>query len=119
MRPAQLLLLAFVLAALTKPMYSYNQRCMPTPDFLFWALGWIGTAAIILFADAMSFLAHLLGIGRGADSIIHANLLLSFYLILWLYLQLARLEHAITLLVREIALEQLPVSADSRADNGD
>jgi hypothetical protein len=119
MRPAQLLLLAFVLAVLTKLMYSYNQRCMPALNFLFWAMGWIGTAAIILFADAMSFLAHLLGIGRGADSIIHANLLLSFYLILWLYLPLARLEQVITLLIREIALEQLPISADSRADNGD
>jgi hypothetical protein len=119
MRTARLLLLAFVLAALTILMYSYNQRRMPTPYLVFWALGWIGTAAIIPFTDATSFLSLLLCIGRGAGSIICANLLLSFYLILRPYLPLARLERAITLPVRELALEQLPVSIDSRADDGD
>lgn len=119
MRPAQVLLLACVLAALAKVMYSYHQRRIPMLDFLFWVLVWVGTAAIISFPDATSVLAHLLGIGRGADLIMYASLLLSFYLILRLYLAIARLEHAITLLVRAIALEQLPPSAAPRAGNGD
>jgi hypothetical protein len=36
MRPTRLLLLTFALAALTKVLYSYNQRRIPTPDFLLW-----------------------------------------------------------------------------------
>ena len=118
MRPAQFLLLAFVLAALAKVIRSYKRRRMPPLDVLFWGLVWIGTASIILFPDATSFLAHLLGIGRGADLIMYVSLLISFYLIFRLYLALARLEHAITALVRAIALEQLPESLDSTPGPG-
>jgi small membrane protein len=114
MRPAQFLLLAFVLAALAKVLHSYKQRRMAPLDFLFWGLVWIGTASMIIFPDATSFIAHFLGIGRGADLIMYLSLLISFYLIFRLYLALARLEQAITALVRAIALERLPESVDSR-----
>jgi small membrane protein len=114
MRPAQSLLLAFVLAALAKVLYSYKQRRMAPLDFLFWGLVWIGTASIIIFPDATSFLAHFLGIGRGADLIMYLSLLISSYLIFRLHLALARLEQAIMALVRAIALERLPESVDSR-----
>ena len=114
MRPAQSLLLAFVLAALAKVLHSYKQRRMAPLDFLFWGLVWIGTASMIIFPDATSFLAHFLGIGRGADLIMYLSLLISSYLIFRLHLALARLEQAITELVRAIALERLPESVDSR-----
>jgi small membrane protein len=119
MKPAQLLLLAFVLAALARVIHSYSQRRMPMADFLFWILVWMGTASVIIFPDATSFLAHLLGIGRGADLIIYTSLLVSFYLIFRLYLVLVRLEQAITEVVRAIALQQLPESIDSRSDRGE
>jgi hypothetical protein len=118
MKPAQLLLLPFVLAALAKVIHSYNQRRMPMPDFVFWILVWLGTASVIIFPDATSFLAHLLGIGRGADLIIYTSLLISFYLIFRLFLALTRLEQAITKVVRAIALEHLPESVDSGPDRG-
>jgi hypothetical protein len=116
MKPAQLFLLPFVLAALAKVIHSYHQRRMPIPDFVFWSLVWIGTASVIIFPDATSLLAHLLGIGRGADLIIYTSLLISFYLIFRLYLALARLEQAITKVVRAIALEHLTESVDSNSD---
>jgi hypothetical protein len=80
---------------------------------------WIGTASIIIVPEATSFLAHLLGIGRGVDLIVSLSLLISFYLIFRLYVALARLEQAITALVRAIALEQLPGSIDSTSGHGD
>ncbi len=118
MRPAQVLLLAFVLVALVKVIYSYQQRRLAPLDVLFWGLVWMGTAAIIIFPDVTSFVAHLLGIGRGADLIIYASLLISFYLIFRLYVALTRLEQEVTELVRAIALERLPESLDSRSGDG-
>jgi hypothetical protein len=119
MKPAQLLLLAFVLAALARVSHAYSQRRMPMADFLFWILVWLGTASVIIFPDATSFLAHLLGIGRGADLIIYTSLLISFYLIFRLYLAVVRLEQAITEVVRAVALQQLPESSDPRSDRGE
>ena len=116
MKPAQLLLLTFALVALARVIHSYRQRRMPMAAFLFWILVWMGTVSVIIFPDATSFLAHLLGIGRGADLIIYTSLLISFYLIFRLYLAIVRLEQAITEVVREIALEQLPKSVDPNAD---
>jgi hypothetical protein len=119
MKPAQLFLLAFVLAALVKVIHSHRQRRLVPLDFVFWGLLWVGTASVIIFPDATSFLAHLLGIGRGADLIMYTSLLISFYLIFRLYVAFARLEHAITALVRAMALAQLSGSIDSTAGHGD
>jgi hypothetical protein len=119
MKPAQLLLLTFALVALARVIHSYRQRRMPMAAFLFWILVWMGTVSVIIFPDATSFLAQFLGIGRGADLIMYLSLLISFYLIFRLYVALARLEQAITALVRAIALEQLPESADSSSGRSD
>jgi small membrane protein len=119
MKPAQFLLLAFVLGALAKVIHSYRQRRLVPLDVLFWGLVWIGTASMIIFPDTTSLLAHLLGIGRGVDLIVYLSLLISFYLIFRLYVALARLEQTITALVRAIALEQLPESVDSTSGHGD
>jgi hypothetical protein len=113
MRPSQFFLLAFVLIGLTKAISSYKQRGLRTPDFIFWTLVWIGTASIIIFPEATSFVAHLLGIGRGADLIVYTSLLFSFYLIFQLHLTLGRLEQEITEIVRAIALERLTEPADT------
>jgi hypothetical protein len=112
MKPAQLILLAFVLGALAKLIQSFRQRRLVPLDLLFWGLVWLGTASMIIFPDATSVLAHLLGVGRGVDLIVYLSLLISFYLIFRLYVALARLEQAITALVRAMALEQLPDSVD-------
>ena len=119
MKPIQFVLLAFVLTALLKVIHSYQQRRMRTLNFLFWTLVWVGTASIISFPDATSFVAHLLGIGRGADLIIYASLLISFYLIFRIHLMLARLEQEITEVVRAIALERLPEAVDSSTGDGE
>jgi small membrane protein len=118
MKPIQFVLLAFVLAALAKVIHSSQQRRMRTLNFLFWTLVWLGTASIIIFPDATSFVAHILGIGRGADLIIYASLLVSFYLIFRIHLMLARLEQEITEIVRAIALQRLTEAVDSGAGGG-
>jgi hypothetical protein len=119
MKPIQFILLGFVLAALTKVIYSYTQRGMQRRSFLSWSLVWIGTATIITFPDATSFLAHVLGVGRGADLIIYMSLLISFYLLLRIHLLLARLEQEITEIVRAIALGQLAELVDSGSREGE
>jgi len=79
----------------------------------------MGTASIIIFPDATSFVAHLLGIGRGADLIIYMSLLITFYLIFRIHLTLARFEQEITEIVRAIALARLTEPADSGSGNGE
>ena len=107
MKPIQLLLLGFILFALTKVVQKYRQREIQILEFLLWILLWIGTASIITFPDSTSVLAALLGIGRGADLIIYSSLLVVLYLIFRIHLTLDHVEHEITEIVRTIALDRL------------
>ncbi len=119
MRPIQFLLLPCVLLALGKVLHTYRARGLRTLEFLFWTLVWLGTAFIIASPDVTSVLAHQLGIGRGADLIIYASLLLVFYLIFRIHLALDRIEQEVTEIVRAIALERLTAPVDSGlADRG-
>jgi hypothetical protein len=110
-------LLLWVLIALAKVIHTYRQQGIRAREFRFWTLVWAGTALIVAFPDTTSFLAHLLGIGRGADLIMYASLLIAFYLIFRIHLALDRLEQEVTAIVRAIALERLtePVDAGSGA----
>ena len=112
MRPIQFLLLAFVLFALAKVIHKYKQRGMRTLEFLLWILVWVGAAFIIIFPDTTIFLAHLLGIGRGADLIMYTSLLIAFYLIFRIHLTLDRLEQEVTEVIRAMALERLTEPSD-------
>lgn len=119
MKPIQLLLLPCVLFALAKVLHTYTQGGLRTLEFLFWTLVWVGTAFIIALPDATSFLAHLLGIGRGADLIIYASLLIAFYLIFRIHLTLDRLELEVTEIVRTIALERVRVPVETSVGDGE
>lgn len=107
MKPIQLLLLAFVVFALARVIQKYKQRRMRALEFFYWLLGWLGAAFVIMVPDATSFVARLLGIGRGADLIMYASLLIAFYLILRIHLALDRLEQDVTKIVRAMALGRL------------
>lgn len=112
MRPIQFLLLAFVLLALGKVIHKYKQQGMRRLELLFWMGVWVGAALIIAFPNDTHLLAHLLGIGRGADLIMYVGLLVAFYLIFRIHLTLERLEQEITEIVRAIALERLKKLSD-------
>jgi hypothetical protein len=107
MKPIQLLLLAFILFALVKVILKYRHGEMRRFQLLFWIVVWAGAAFIVNLPDTTTFLASLLGIGRGADLIIYVSFLIVFYLIFRIHLTLNRFEHEITQLVSKLALDQL------------
>lgn len=115
MKPIQFLLLAFILFALVKVILRYGNRQIRKFQFLFWVAVWVAAAVIISHPDTSTFLADLVGIGRGADLILYVSFLIVFYLIFRIHLMLNRLEQDITQIVSGIALEQLtePVSRAS------
>ena len=115
MKPIQFLLLTFIVFALVKVIFKYRDREMRTLQLLFWILVWVGAAIIKNHPDTSTFLADLVGIGRGADLILYVSFLIVFYLIFRIHLMLNRLEQDITQIVSGIALEQLrePVNPTS------
>ena len=118
MRPIQFILLAFVLLALGKVIHKYKQQGVKRLEFFFWVAVWVCAALIITFPNDTHLLAHLLGIGRGADLIMYTSLLIAFYLIFRIHLTLERVEQEITEIVRAMALERLKEVSDPGSGEG-
>lgn len=63
------------------------------------------TASIfIMFPDLTSRIAHLLGVGRGADLLMYLGMLAGVHLFLLLYLRSRRMERMITEHIRALAI---------------
>ena len=73
---------------------------------LIWTLVWVAAAIAIAWPDATSFVANLMGVGRGADLVLYTSVLLMMGGFLVLQAQLRRIEHRTTLLVRQMALTE-------------
>ncbi len=71
-----------------------------------WLLLWAGAAAAFAVPDAMTRLARLVGIGRGADVVLYCAVLGGITVAFRLTMAQRRLERQLTGLVREIAVER-------------
>ncbi len=79
---------------------------------LFWGLLWTGAATMIFYPGITSELAHVLGIGRGADLVMYFAILGGIMVTRYFYNRCRRLENMVTQLVRERAIEH-PISANT------
>ncbi len=103
--PIQILILIFLLFAFTRVILRYRDGTIPFGMFLFWTGIWILASLSVIKPDFTTFIAQKAGIGRGADAVIYASLVVIFYLIFRLMVSIENLRHEITRLIREIALQ--------------
>jgi len=71
---------------------------------VFWLSIWVTAAAVLIRPELAVETARAMGIGRGADLIFYCNVLLTLVGFFAIYVRQRRMEHHITLLVRELAL---------------
>jgi len=104
--PIQVFLLLFIIFAFTRVWLRFREGTITIQAFLFWSGIW-GLAALgILNPQFTTRIARLLGIGRGADVVIYASLVLLFYLVYRTNVMLENVRHEITELVRKLALKK-------------
>ncbi len=73
-------------------------------EFVEWFLLWLVAAFLIIVPDTASYLAQLVGVGRGSDLVIYLSVVLAFYLLFKIFVRLERHERELTRIVRELAL---------------
>lgn len=100
----QVVLIAFLLFALSRVVLRFRGGQIKVTEFFFWSV--LFTSAI--FVVAMPFettrLANILGIGRGVDLVAYISIATLFYLVFRIYVILEDLRHEITKVVREISI---------------
>ena len=70
---------------------------------------------LVLFPEHTNALAHVVGVGRGADLVLYCWLVISLIVSMHLHLQILQLQGLITALAREMALQGARRSTDERS----
>ncbi len=82
--------------------------------FVEWFALWAAVGVVGLVPEVASYLAQVLGVGRGSDLVVYLALLLLFYLSFKVFVRLEQLNRNITTLVRTLALKPEEKGADGK-----
>ena len=102
----QILLILFLLFAVSRVVLRFRDKKLHLGEFIFWAGLFIIAAFGVIFPNLTTRVANILGIGRGADLIIYGSIATLFYLVFRLYILLEDIRHEITEVVRKTALHK-------------
>lgn len=101
----QYLLVFLILLIIYRVAIKWRQGILTPRDAIFWIGFWFVVGLIILLPDTTSFLAGLVGIGRGADLVVYLSIVLIFYIIFQMTIKIEKIERNITKIVRAVALK--------------
>lgn len=102
----QIVIVGFALFALAKVVSKFREGQLSAGRLALWCAVWVGVAVVTLLPQTTSRLADILGVGRGVDVVIYAAIVLLYYFVFRIFLHIERLEHEITVLVRELGLRK-------------
>ena len=103
----QIVLIIFLVFALTRVLLRFRGSQLGVLEFLFWLLIFAGAAVGVIFPHATTRIANLLGIGRGADFVIYGAIVTLLYLVFRIYVVIEDVRGEITELVRKLAIREL------------
>ena len=79
--------------------------------------GMFGCAVVlVLWPDITTSIATRLGVGRGADLVFYISILIFWFIILKLFARIRKLEHALTEIIRQDALNKAQDLTDKQDD---
>ncbi|MDD5749559.1 MAG: DUF2304 family protein [Patescibacteria group bacterium] len=103
----QILVTIFIVFALSKLFFQKQKNKISWTALLFWSFLWLVVLIVFWEPEITSYLANILGIGRGADLVLYLSVILIFYLLFRIFVRLNRIESDITKLVRSDALKNV------------
>lgn len=100
----QILLIAFMVFALSRVVVRYRGGELSPGMSLFWVVLWLVAGAVVLKPNSTTEVAHLLGVGRGVDLLFYVSITALFYFIFRLFIRFEKMERSLTEIVRHKAL---------------
>ena len=103
----QILVSIFVFFTLSRLFVQKHKNKISWLGLFFWSLLWLLVLVVFWQPDITSYLASVLGIGRGADLVLYLSVILVFYLLFRIFVRLNRIESDISKLVRDEAIKNV------------
>lgn len=107
----QIVLLISILFIWFRLYQKYRVNELATREFVEWFLLWLAAGFVVVVPDFASYVAFVLGVGRGSDLVVYLALVLVFYLLFKLFTRQERHKQELTRLVRELALRDSKMSS--------
>lgn len=101
----QIILILFLIFALSRVFLRFRGRQIRPVEFVFWTVLFSIAMIGVALPYEISRVAAILGVGRGVDLITYVSITVLFYLVFRLYVYLEDVRHEITEVVRKIALK--------------
>lgn len=101
----QYLLSFLILLIIYRVVIKWRQGILTSRDVIFWIGFWFVVGIIILIPETTSFMAELVGVGRGADLVVYLSIVLIFYIIFQMTIKIEKIERNITKVVRTVAMK--------------
>lgn len=126
MSAIQIILLVIILIIIWRLYRRLASGELTRREFVEWFLLWLAVAFLVIVPETASYLAQLVGVGRGSDLVVYLAVLLAFYLLFKIFVRLEHTERDLTAIVRELALRggenkespQQTAGADDRGQAG-
>jgi len=100
----QIIISLFILFAVLRLVLRFRKTELKISEFVTWLVFWLAAAAAVWLPDFLTYVANLVGIGRGADLVLYMGVVVVFYLIFKIYIRLEKMERNITKVVRDDAM---------------
>ncbi len=104
--PLQVIVTIFSVFVIYRLIKKFKDKTLKLSEFITWFFIWLIVLVVFWLPETTSYLAFILGIGRGVDLAVYIAILLIFYLIFKLYLKADKQQKEITKLVRHLALNE-------------
>lgn len=103
-KPIEILLTLFVLFAWSRVILRWRDHQINQKELAFWSILWLVILVMVYVPGKTTYLAHLLGMGRGFDAMVFIAIIALFYTLYRLYIKANETEQEITEIVRQMAL---------------
>ncbi|GIU68962.1 MAG: hypothetical protein KatS3mg002_0198 [Candidatus Woesearchaeota archaeon] len=102
----QVLIILFSLFAWSRAALRLRDKSLRPGEFFFWSIIWISLILFSLSPLMLQLLSNFLGIQRATDLALYVSIILLFYLMFRVYVQVDKQGQEITKIVREISIKR-------------
>jgi len=97
-----------VLYFISRVLVRLKKRELSIREGFAWMILWAGVGFIVLYPRVADYAAELIGLktATGIDLVVYIAVAVLFYLLFRIFVRIERIEHAITKIVRTVALDE-------------
>ncbi len=106
----QILILLFVLFAITRTFFQFRRGKITLAVLFLWITLWLVAGVVVVLPQTTDMLARFVGVGRGVDAVMYVSITALFYAVFRLLVRIEEVEREITKLVRTLAIDMMEKS---------